>query len=409
MIPRRLTERLYSGLKASPAILLAGARQVGKTTLMREIVASRGYHYLTLDDLGVQAVASADPAGFIARSPKPLILGEVQRCMELFLPLKADIDAHRVAGRYILTGSANPLLIPKVGEALTGRLLLHRLLPLSQGEILGKAETFLDLVFQRLPLDALAVSPAPFDLAQALLVGGYPAMRMLETAADRRDWCHSYLQLLLLKDVRDLARVEGLSQFPNLLHLLATRVGGLLNVQELSRTGDLASSTLRRYLQLLETLFLILFQPAWSNHLGKRLVKSPKVYFVDTALQLHLLGFDEQRLLSSPAVLGAATENFVLLELLKQASWSSFRHRLFHFRTHTGAEVDIVIEGTGGDIVGVEVKSSHSVRAEDFNGLKVLRAEAKERWVRGVVFYGGDKVLAFGPDLLALPYSALWG
>lgn len=408
MIPRHLEKRLRAGLRVSPAIPLAGARQVGKTTLIQQIANRENYAYRTLDDLVSLGAASTDPIGFLERSPKPVILDEVQRCPELFLPIKADIDANRTPGRYILTGSANPLLIPKVGEALTGRMLLYSLLPLSQGEILGNNETFLRSIFEREFVQFETRSFPKTDFPERLLRGGFPTMQELSSVGDQREWCNSYLQLSLQKDVRDLAHIEGLKQFPNLLHLLATRVASLLNVQELSRTIGLPSSTLRRYLHLLETLFLIVFQPAWSNHLGKRLVKSPKVYFIDTALQLHLLGFDEQRLRQSPTLYGSALENFCFLELLKQASWDSLSHRLFHFRTQNGAEVDIVVENAAGNVVGIEIKSSTTLSSDDFRGLKVLRQEASNRWIRGIILYGGSQVLAFEQDLIAMPYSCLW-
>ena len=405
---RSLTDKVLSGLKRSPAILLVGARQSGKTFLMKEIAKEREYNYKTFDNVPTLASAHHDPVGFISELPKPAILDEVQRVPELFLPIKADIDENRTPGRYALTGSANPLVVPKLGDSLAGRMLLYELFPLSQGEIEGKKEGFLDRVFSE---EFSFSGPCEFSKAELIARmsrGGYPEMQKFSEGNERREWVDSYLSLAMQKDIQDLSKVEGLGQLPNLLVTLATRIGSLLNFSDLSNGAGIPVTTLRRYIQLLHSLFLVKTLPPWSRNIGKRLVKSPKIYFIDTAILLQLLNFSEGRLVQTPTVLGAATENFVVLELFKQISWSSQRIQMFHFRTETRNEVDLVLENEMGKIVGIEIKSSETVRADDFKHFQYLRESARDSFARGIVLYAGNQILSFGPDLIAAPISVLW-
>lgn len=339
---------------------------------------------------------------------KPVILDEVQRVPEIFLPIKYDVDKHRIPGRYALTESANLLLIPNLSDSLAGRMEIFNLWPLSQGEIVGVEEKFIERVFADTlehfdcePLDKAA-------LTKILVRGGYPAMQRFESGVRMDSWCNSYLTTILQRDVQDLARVEGLAHLPNLMSLLASRVSGLLNVSELSRTSGISVSTLQCYLQLLQILFLVILTPAWSANLGKRLSKSPKIHLVDTGLLAYLIGANTSRLQRDAKLNGGFLENFIVGELYKQITWSNFRVRIFHYRTQQGNfEVDIVLENAAGFIVGIEVKSSETIHAGDFKGLKNLQESAGEKFVRGIVLYPGPR-LPFGKDLYALPISALW-
>lgn len=408
MFQRNLFPRILDALKSSFVVLLTGARQTGKTTLMEILAKEYGYNYSTFDDLRTFAAAKADPIGFIADLKKPTILDEVQRVPEIFLPIKQDVDKHKQPGRYVLTGSANPLLIPHLSDSLAGRMEILNLWPLSQGEFRGIQEQFIPRVFS----DSLNHFDSELldrqELIKLLVYGGYPAMQTLENETRIDSWCNSYLTTILQKDVQELAKIEGLFHLPNLMSLLASRCSGLLNVAELSRTSGISNTTLHRYLQLLQTLFLIFLTPAWSMNLSKRLSRSPKTYLVDTGLLAYLIGANQKRLITDTRLNGGFLENFVIGELYKQATWSNLRIRIFHYRTTQGNfEVDIILEDPEGRIVGIEIKSSETIHTGDFKGLKHLQESIGEKFIRGIVLYPGPR-LPFGKNLYALPISSLW-
>jgi len=286
-------------------------------------------------------------------------------------------------------------------------MLLYELYPLSQGEILGKQETFLEQVFSEQP----TFNPSSFtkdELIAKIIRGGYPEMQKLETHEDRSDWADAYLSLILQKDIRDLAQIEGMTQLPNLLLAMAHQVGSLLDYGNLAKDSGIPMTTLRRYFQLLHSLFIVHTLPAWSRNLKKRLVKSPKVFFVDTLILLQLLNLDEDRLRRTPHILGRAAENFVILELLKQSTWHEKRINLFQFHTDTHQEVDVVLEHESGSVVGIEIKSSETIGIEDFKHFRTMQEAIGDAFLRGVVLYAGHQTLSFGANFLAVPISALW-
>ncbi len=408
MILRNVAERLRAALADSPVVLLNGARQTGKSTLVQWLAQSDyPARYLTLDDATVLAAAREDPASFLAGLEKPIILDEVQRAPELFLAIKADVDRHRKPGRYLLTGSANVLLLPQLSESLVGRMELLMLWPFSQGELASSQDRFVDAVFAaRTPSEITHLGRA--ELIRRLLVGGYPEAVARSSPTRRGAWFGSYLTTLIQRDIRDLAHIERLSAIPRLLSLLASRATALLNYSELARSLGLPQSTLKRYMALLEATFLSQPLPAWSANLGKRLVKSPKVMLNDTGLIAHLLGVSAARLESEPQLLGALLENFVAMELVKQITWSRMQPKLYHFRTQAGREVDLILEAPSGELVGLEVKAAATVGAADFKGLRLLRELLGGRFVRGVVLYTGREVVPFGEGLYAWPLGALW-
>ncbi len=406
---RFLTDKVLSGLKRSPATLLVGARQSGKSFLMKLIGKELQAHYTTFDNLPTLASAQHDPVGFIRTVPKPVILDEIQRVPELFLPIKEDIDANRVPGRYALTGSANPLVVPKLGDSMAGRMLLYELYPLSQGEILGIKEQFLENVFSENPSFKPSIPFTKDELIKLIVRGGYPEVQKLQNHAERSEWADAYLSLILQKDIQDLAKIEGISQMPHLLISIASQISSLLDYGNLAKGSGIATTTLRRYFQLLHSLFIIHSLPAWSRSIKKQLVKSPKVYLVDTLILIHLLNLDAERLQQNPRILGKAAENFVVLELLKQTTWSNKRINLFHFHTssHTD-EVDLILENEKGKIVGIEIKSSETIGPEDFKHFRALKESVGSDFHRGFLLYAGDKTLSFGPDLMAIPIAAIW-
>jgi predicted AAA+ superfamily ATPase len=409
MYRRNLAPKILAALSDTPIVLLHGARQTGKTTLVQEI-ASQAHpaRYLTFDEAAVLAAAKADPTGFIAGLDGPVVLDEVQRVPELFPAIKASVDRNRQPGRFLLTGSANVLLVPKVSESLAGRIEIIPLWPLSQGEIAGVTEGFVDAVFAaRLPKKWVSKQDSR-DLIARAMAGGYPEALARKTTARRNAWFGSYITAILQRDVRDMANIEGLSAFPRLLSLLASRVGSLLNFSDFSRGLSLPGTTLKRYFALLEATFLVHTLPAWSTKLGQRLVKSPKLYLNDTGLLAHLLGITAARLTHDANLTGPLLENFVVAELLKQVTWSEARPRLFHFRTTTGGEVDVVLENAAGELVGIEVKAGATVGKNDFRGLEMLSEAAAKKFIRGLILYTGTELVPFAENLHAVPIGNLW-
>lgn len=409
MLRRNLAHAVLASLKDSPVVFIQGARQTGKSTLAQSL-ASLGHpaRYFTLDDAATLSAAQADPQGFIAGLEGPVILDEVQRAPALALAIKMAVDANRQPGRFLLTGSANVLLLPKLSESLAGRIEIHTLWPLSQGELAGIRENFVDTLFKsRLPTGRLKAEPWQ-KLVGRLARGGYPEMLRRTDSPRRSAWFGSYIITLLQRDVRDISNVRDLADLPRLLALMASRAACLLDYSDLSRGLSMPQSTLKRYTGLLEATFLVQTLPAWFANIGKRLVKSPKLLVNDTGLLVHLLGAGADRLRNDPTLGGAVLENFVAMELLKQRGWSNVQPRLFHFRTHNGEEVDLVLEDPSGRIVGIEVKTTATLNAAHFKGLKALADAAGDRFVRGVVLYAGNTAVPFAENLMALPMPSLW-
>ena len=409
MVARHISPALLAALADTPVVLLHGARQTGKSTLARSLAAhSYPARYLTLDDAGLLSAARHDPQGLIAGLDGPVILDEIQRAPELFLAIKAAVDRDPRPGRFLLTGSANVLMLPQLADSLAGRMEILTLWPFSQGELAGVRENFIDRLFSPdLPPGAPAAEERGSVISR-ILTGGYPSAVTRSDPERRRAWFGAYLTTILQRDIRDLAHIERLTELPALLSLLATRAGSLLNFAAVARGLTLPQSTLKRYMALLETTFLVQYLPAWSANLGKRLVKAPKVMLTDTGLMAHLLGLNEDRLRAEPMFRGPLLENFVMMELRKQVSWSRARPQLFHFRLVTGQEVDILLEDGAGRLAGVEVKASATVSAADFQGLHALAAATGARFRRGLVLYLGGEAIPFGPRMYALPVSALW-
>lgn len=407
MFLRNISGTLEKALSRSPVVLLTGARQTGKTTLVKKIGQTKKYKYITFDDLRYLSAAQNDPISFINSLEKPVILDEVQRVPQLFLPIKHYIDNNRNAGTFILTGSANPLLIPHLGDSLAGRMEILKLYPLSQGELLNKQETFTEVAFTENIAQLKCENISRQTMLNKLIIGGYPSAQNINKE-DRTAWFDAYLTTILQRDVKDLSRIEGIAQLPNLLQLLATRTSCLANTSELSRAIEISNTTLNRYLTLLETLFLIFFQQPWSTNLGKQLVKAPKVYLGDVGLLLHLLRIESSDFLFDTQMMGKVIETFVVSEILKQISFKPNRIKIFHYRTQTGNEVDILLEDTSGNIVGIEVKSGETVTKGDFKGLVHLKEAIGKKFAMGIVLYSGSEKIPFGEKLWAMPISALW-
>lgn len=411
MHTRNISPHFSAALQDTAVIFVNGSRQVGKSTFVKTLL-NTGYQYFTLDDSTILQSAKADPTMFIDGLVGPVIIDEIQRAPELLLPIKLSVDENRTPGRFVLTGSANVLSLPKLADSLAGRVEIHTLWPLSQSEMQDTQEDCIATLFEksaptRSP-KAAAQNLSLTELVQRLCAGGYPeAVRRLQNQR-RQKWFASYLTTVLEKDVRDLANIEGLIDLPNLMQLMASRCGNLVNTSEIARTLGMANTTLKRYLALLKNLYLLVFLPGWSKNTTKRLAKTPKVYLNDTGLLLHLAGYNQDRLLENKNFLGHVLENFVVMELQKQMTWSDQSCRMYHYRAHTGQEVDIVLESPDSRIVAIEVKLANSVGPKDFSGISHLEEELGSNFHRGIVFYLGDTIVPFGKNKHAVPLAYLW-
>jgi len=409
MIARNLMPRLVEALADTPVVVLHGARQAGKSTLARMVIEA-GYpgQYLSLDDPGVFAAAQADPVGFVRAFEGPMVLDEWQRVPELARAIKLEVDHKRLPGRFLLTGSASALMLPQASDALVGRMEIINLWPLSQGEIEGVRDNLVDVLFQPGLPSFPATETTGSSLASRLTLGGYPEAVGRTNPSRRGAWFSSYLTSILQRDVRDLANIERLADMPRLLGLLAARSASLLNYAELASALAMPQSTLKRYIGILQVIFLLRLLPAWSRSRGRRLVKAPKILMTDLGLATHLLGVDVARLADERVLLGSLVEDFVSMEMIKQLGWSQTDAQPLHFRDHLGNEVDLVLEARDGRLVGVEVKAGVTVGSSDFKGLRMLAKTAGSDFIRGVLLYGGREVIPFGDAMHAVPLGSLW-
>jgi predicted AAA+ superfamily ATPase len=410
MIERSLRIPLRAALEDTPVVMLVGPRQAGKSTLAASSVAEGSPpSYISFDDPAELAAAQADPAGFVAGLGDRVVLDEAQRVPDLFLPIKASVDRARQPGRFLLTGSANPLFIPVVADALVGRMEVLTLWPLSGIELAGQPDAAVAEAFLAERPQLAEASTSREELAERLVQGGFPEAVRRHDAGRRKAWFDNYLTTLLERDVRAVADISRLEQLPAVLSAVALRSRGPINKSGLSQDLAIPISSLDRYLALLERVFVVQRLPAWHNRLQPRLVKAPKMLIADSGLFCHLLRFDASRLLAEPTAFGLALESFVGSELFKAVAVGGSGLALMHYRTAKGTEIDFVLEGGDGRVAAVEVKASASVEARDFKRFEQLRETLGSRFARGVVLYTGDRVLPFGDRLAAWPVSVLWG
>ncbi len=407
-LPRLAQQKVMRALKDSPVILLQGPRQCGKSTLVQMLGKEQGYDYLTFDDSNLLSAAQMDPMGFITDLPPKVILDEIQRIPELFAPIKGLIDRDRKPGRLILTGSANVLLEPKLSDSLAGRMEIIRLHPLSQTEIRQSSAHFITKLFSgNFKLEkGKRLGP---DLPDLVAQGGYPPALRRPEPARRKLWYQNYIQTLTQKDIRDMAKISALEIMPKLLSAAANQTAMLMNISDLASPFQVSRPTIREYTTLLERLFLVEFLLPWHSNRLSRLIKTPKLHIGDSGLATALLGADRNRLAKDRTLLGHLLETFVYQELRRMASAFDEVYSFFHFRDKEGDEVDIVMENTNSEVVGVEVKASSTIVGADFKGLRKLKHGSGKKFIIGIVLYDGDLTLRFEQGLYAVPISAMWG
>ncbi len=406
--PRLVKPRLREALADSPVVLLHGPRQCGKTTLARSLGADDGRRYLTLDDPATFLAVQADPAGFVLDLEGPVTIDEVQRVPQLFLAIKQSVDRDRRPGRFLLTGSANALFVPSVADSLAGRMQIVRLHPLSEVEIAHRQPTFLDRLFAADFKVAQGERLGP-KVADLIVRGGFPEAVRRDTERGRRAWVRDYLEAIVQRDVRDLARIQRLDILPRLLELAAGQTARLVNVSEISGPFGVSRTTVRDYLTLLRHVFLVEELPAWHANRLKRLVKTPKLHMTDTGLACALLGVEADDLIRDRTLLGQLLETFVVQELRRQASGWDHDLRFSHYRDKDQQEVDIVLERGPGRIVGIEIKAAATLRDADRRGLERLRDASGERFRCGVLLYDGETMVPMGDRIYAVPLGVVWG
>lgn len=407
LYPRLLEPRLVEALADTPVVLIHGPRQCGKTTLAQAVGHPRGYAYFTFDDDVTLAAATADPIGFVGDLPERAILDEVQRAPGIFTSIKSAVDRRRTPGRFLLTGSANVLLVPTLADSLAGRMGIIRLHPLAQCELGGGGAGFLDRLFAG-AFTARKSERLGRALADAIVAGGYPDALARPSMRRRQAWYRDYVEALVQRDVRSLARIASLDLLPRLLALAAGQTARLINVSDLASPFQVSRPTIRDYVTLLERVFLLEELPPWHSNRLSRLVKTPKLHLGDTGVACALLGLDADALWADRSVFGQLLETFVFQELRRLASWQEDEVRFHHFRDKDGAEVDIVLERSGQRVAGIEVKASATVTAADFRGLRKLQEASGKHFAAGLVLYDGETSATFGDGLYAVPIRTLW-
>jgi predicted AAA+ superfamily ATPase len=409
-VPRALTPTVLVGLAESRVVVLEGARQVGKSTLAEAVAVERGGRVVTMDDQDMRVAATEDPVSVADLGGDGLlVIDEVQRVPAVVLAVKARVDRNKRPGQFLLTGSANVSRLPEVGDALAGRAEVATLYGFSQGELHGRADSFVDRALEgRLPAGHNSRLQRR-DYMDLVVAGSYPEPG--SRPANRRGrWYASYLSLVAGRDAADISGLRRLRDLPRVLEMIAARQGSEMVVASLANDAGLPRRTLDPYLALLDTLYLTHDLLSWSTSLTKRAVKAHKTYLLDTGLAAHLLnlaapGLEPGR---NADAAGGLVEAFAVGELRRQLGWSQTTARLAHFRDSDGHEVDIILEAADGRVVGVEVKAAASFQAKDARGLIHLREKLGERFVAGLVLHTGPRQVPLGKRISAAPLDLLW-
>jgi predicted AAA+ superfamily ATPase len=405
MYARFVEQRVEEALSDTPVVLIVGPRRAGKTTLVRKM-GEAGRSYITLDDQTVLSAAQSDPAGFI-RGLDRAIIDEIQRAPDLLLAIKKAVDEKHQPGQFLLTGSANVLSLPRIADSLAGRMETIRMLLLARAEVEGRTPDFLERLFEG-KLQSQRNGIVGDDLMQLVLLGGFPEAIGRNTERRRQDWLRSYLTSILVRDLRDIADVEKLTELPKFVRVLAEHSGQLVNYSQFAAGIGVTHKTGQRYVGLLEQVFLVTTVQPWFTNKLSRLAKTPKLHFLDSGLLATARGLTFERLKADRTPFGALLESFVFSEVLKLMSASDLQLTPYHFRDRDMREVDIVLERDDGMIVGIEVKASATVKAGDFSGLRALAEACGDRFAFGIVLYDSADIVPFGDRLAAAPLSSLW-
>jgi len=411
IVRRHVQDRVLEALEDTRVVVVQGARQVGKTTLVRAVLGERRGRLVTLDDPTTLRGARADPVGFLSQEVDGLLaIDEVQRAPELILALKLLVDRDPRPGRFLLTGSADLVRLPAAEDSLAGRAERIELLGFSQGEMVGHQERFIDRLFAKDRFLSHTSDLTRHDLLQRAVVGSYPEALARRSPRRRNAWLDNYLDLIVERDAPEVVDSRRLSDLPLVLRLLAARNSEELNTTDLSSQSGIPATSLARLLGLLETLYLVQRIPAWSTNLSKRVVSRPKAAILDSGLAARLINVTAEAVAPgmSGNLAGHLLEGFVAGELRRQLGWSRERVRISHYRDRTGAEVDFILETDDGRVAGIEVKASATVTASDTRWLGGLAERLGPRFVGGLVLYSGRVSVPFGERVTAVPLDVLW-
>jgi uncharacterized protein len=406
-VPRHAASAITDALADTRVVLVNGARQAGKSTLVRAVAGERAAEWRDLDLPQDRQSALEDPVGFVSFGGL-MVIDEIQRAPELLLAIKTKVDADRSPGQFLLTGSSRLLGLRDLPDTLPGRMETIELWPFSQGEIDGTSDSFVDTVFRLGPDLRHESAVTRADYSDRLVRGGLPEAAARTDPRRRGRFLDAYLQNLIDRDVRQLTEIERAPQLATLIRLLAARSGQLVAPGSLESELRISRPTVARYMRLLEEVFLIKRIPGWSRNLGTRATAAPKLIFVDSGIAARMLALESHALRRPGAPFGPLLESFVLSELARQLTWSRQLADLYHYRDHNKIEVDGILEDRHGQVVGIEVKAASTVRSEDFSGLRQLSARLGDDFVAGIVLHTGNATLPFGPKLRAVPASAIW-
>lgn len=398
---------VQNALSEARVVAILGPRQSGKSTLVK-MIAESGYQgkYVTLDDDVSRVAALNDPAGFLADSPTPLIIDEIQRAPELMLAIKRRVDNDNLPGQYLLTGSANLLSLASIPDALPGRVDYLNLWPLSQGEIAGSKESFLENIFAGDIPNIVGAAAGRTAYADRVLAGGYPEALVRSNATRSR-----FLSGLARSSIRFTSENiwDGNENTTRLaLEAIANQSAGLLNYSSLARKTGGSDKTMRAHVQALEQMFLVRRHRPWFTNSGKRLTKLSKAYVSDSGMLCALLGINKERLIQDANLAGSVFETFAVMELVKQAAWEPNEISILHYRDSHQVEVDIVLERADGTVVAIEVKAGATVTQSDFRGIRSMQQIVGKRFAAGIVLYLGADTVPFGDNTYALPLQGLW-
>ena len=413
IVSRRALTVATSRLAEEPVLALQGARAVGKSTLLAELASAWGVEVFDLDDLAVRDAASADPASIVG-GEAPVCIDEYQHVPEILDAIKAELNQSLRPGRFVLTGSTSYEALPRAAQSLTGRLHVLPLWPLSQGEIDGTQENFLEGLFtdSSRSVSSAASTTTKANYIARVCVGGFPIALARRSATSRNRWFDDYVTQVLERDVRELARIRQRAQLPELLRRLAGQTAQVLNLTNAAAASGMDQTTAADYVRLLEAVFLVFRLDAWGQTLRARVAGRPKIHILDSGVAARLLRLTPERLArldpTSLTEFGHLLETFVVGELLKQASWLEGMAGAGHWRTHDGDEIDLVLERDDGGVLAFEVKASGRVSGSDMRALRKLRQAVGDRFLAGVALYTGSRSYVFDDRLLVLPIDRIW-
>lgn len=412
-IQRLSQEQVQLALEDTPVVIITGPRQAGKSTLARQMT-DNTWGYLDFDDEVTLSLAKNDPIGLFEQHKNRLIIDGVQRAPELFRTIKMMVDRARqpgklLGGMFVLTGSANILALPRLSDSLAGRSEIVRLLPFSQAELRQAKATFLDDVFQGGFPDPSGIIDSQ-EIVDIVLAGGFPEAVLRTEPGQYQRWHKAYIQSIIQRDIKDIWSIQKADTIPKLISLLAARSGQLLNQESLSKSLGIDRKTVDSYITSLEQIFLVQRLKGWHSSEERRLIKRPKVFFLDSGLLASELKLTQKKVKASidRTTFGHVLETFVFSELIKQAGWRDNGLELTYFRDKNDYEVDFVLESVGSSMVGVEVKAASTLDNDDFKGLRKLRELAGNQFKLGVVLYTGPHIARFGEGMYGLPISCLW-